>query len=241
MSALVTAVQLLLPLIQRRDRPEAESIGRAVYEEIRGAEPRGPLDEALSEMDEDEQEEWARVMQLRLDMFVAETERLEGEQGRMDAETLGVLSVEDRGRVAWLRMTTRPWGVRLMILGLVSPFLLVAIDVGFYVINVIVTAVSLDHLLSSDPNGWSVYNFELSNAAFNNEGLKEFYLGFKGWAAAIVISYFGFREIGKINGIDDGKEQSLTGAVSAVGGAMKQVKKNFEGVRDVFRVISKRL
>ena len=143
MSVIAPAIGTLLGLMRKGSA--AASIGAQVFHEMRGEEPKGAVDEAVLSMDPDEQEEWARVMQMRTDLYKAETERLKLEQGEVNAETLQVLSVEERGRIAWLRMTTRPWGVRLMILGLMSPFILVAVDLMFYILNVIFVSLGVDH------------------------------------------------------------------------------------------------
>ncbi|MEM7240995.1 MAG: hypothetical protein AAF429_02320 [Pseudomonadota bacterium] len=236
MSIASTVVGLVLSNIMGNKRKR--SIGEAVFEEVVGRAAGGPLNEEVEELDPEIAEEWARVMQDRLEFFEAQTERIVAEQGLVDKDTLSVLSIEDRGRVAWLRMTTRPWAVRWMIIGLMAPFLVVTLDVVFWVLNMILGAIQFDKLVNGG-NDWPAYDFRLTNVIFTKPELATFYNGFKGWASAIVISYFGLREVGKWRGQDD--EASVSGVIADAKSVVKKARENGQGAIGALKKIRDRL
>lgn len=177
--------------------PEAAAIGQGVYTEMMGHPPEGDLSAAVEAMDADEQAEFLRTAGAEVSGYTMATASMVADQGRIDKETLSALSKEDRSRVALLRMTTRPLIVRWLVLGLMSPFIVVALDVFFAAGNVIFVAFG-------NPFGWnSPYGFLISEQMFKNEGLIDFYKYFAGWSTVIITSYFGLRQWGKAQGHTD--------------------------------------
>jgi hypothetical protein len=192
----------------------SESIAREVFEDVMGDEPQGSIDVAVNGMDDVEQAEWARELAGRLTFHRAETGRMIADQGLVDKDTLNTLGESDRGRVAYLRMTTRPWAVRWMVRGLLAPFAIIAVDVIFFSFNVILRA-----LFGLD---WNPYDMSTGVSAkiFEYEQIVKFYTWYAGWASLVVMSYFGLREFGKSKGHDDVAKSAVADAGQAASSAM---------------------
>ena len=237
MSIALTGLNVLLSLA-KRDR-NVETIGESVYQDIVGHRPSEGLDHAVLHMDEDERNEWARLMGLQLEYYDRETFRIGLEQGQVDTETLGVLSKDAAARIASLRMRTRPIVVCWLVVGIMSPFILIAVDAVLFFLSVVLMALNVDAVLSED-GSWQRYGFDMSAAVFADQNLREFYKLFQGWASVIVLSYFGLRQVGKMTG-SDSDDQTLGTAIVNAGKAIKQVQSQGEPVISALKEIRKRV
>ena len=217
-------IETLLAEANRSD--VSESIAREVFEDVMGDEAQGSIEVAVNGMDDVEQAEWARELAGRLTFHRAETGRMIADQGLVDKETLGVLGETERGRVAYLRMTTRPWAVRWMVRGLLAPFAIIAVDVLFFSFNVIIRA-----LLGVD---WNPYDMSTGVSAkiFEYEQIVKFYTWYAGWASLVVMSYFGLREFGKNRGQSDVAESVVADAGKAASGAVAMAGRAVAEVRE---------
>ena len=168
----------------------------------------------------------AQIEERRNELYALTTERLKAEQGEVSAETLGALSPKDAGRVAWLRMTTRPWAVRWCVRALVwPPLAIVTVDALLSIANVFSAALgwisSLPIIKDGAVSGYQVValKFGLVGPVLLDAGagFTTLYSWFAPTATSIVLGYMGLREVGKA------REQGTTvsDAAGAVGGVLK--------------------
>lgn len=190
-------------------------LGKDVVTEITGddAGVQTPTDlrERVAQLAPEDQARFVTRMKSELAFYQAVTGRLTGQGGKVDAVTLKAIPERVRGRIAYLRMTTRPWAVRWMVLAVVFPPLaLVCLNIALSVYNVWITA------------------FEAAKqpVALIDMGtvLNSLYAQMVGWASAVIMTYMGMREIGKATGQNDGvKVSDVVGSLSGLVGNMKRV------------------
>ena len=156
----------------------------------------------------------AKMNEFALSMYRAQNERLEIQGGRVDAETLGALTPEAASKVAIMRMTTRPWCVRLFAGGMVFPVMGVfGVDILLALINTVVAGL------------WAVFGgdkppvqFDLIAGKFfaENTIYVQLYDALVPYAAAGVMTFMTLREAGKAGGPKRVASDALNGVVSGV-------------------------
>ncbi|MAX82401.1 MAG: hypothetical protein CL843_19765 [Crocinitomicaceae bacterium] len=200
--------------------------GKQVYNEVTGnAAPDTPeaLQAAVESLPTEQQQAFAERMTKEIEMYRAQNERLEIQGGRVDAETLSVLTPEAATEVAIMRMTTRPWVVRQLTRAMVWPVMSVfAVDIALAVINTFIAGI------------WAVFGeatapvqFELVAGKFFGDGgsvYVQMYSQIVEYSAYIVITYMTLREAGKAGG----PKQVVSGAINKV---MTGIKSVFSGSR----------
>lgn len=200
--------------------------GKQVYNEVTGsAAPETPaaLQAAVESLPPEQQQAFAERMTKEIEMYRAQNERLDIQGGRVDAETLAVLTPEAATEVAIMRMTTRPWVVRQLTRAMVWPVMSVfAVDIALAVINTFIAGI------------WAVLGeaaapvqFELVAGKFFGDGgsvYVQMYSQIVEYSAYIVITYMTLREAGKAGG----PKQVVSGAINKV---MTGIKSVFSGSR----------
>ncbi|KXJ55840.1 MAG: hypothetical protein AXW12_09505 [Thalassospira sp. Nap_22] len=200
--------------------------GKQVYNEVTGnAAPDTPaaLQSAVESLPPEQQQAFAERITKEIEMYRAQNERLEIQGGRVDAETLAVLTPEAATEVAVMRMTTRPWVVRQLTRAMVWPVMSVfAVDIALAVINTFIAGI------------WAVFGeaaapvqFELVAGKFFGDGgsvYVQMYSQIVEYSAYIVITYMTLREAGKAGG----PKQVVSGAINKV---MTGIKSVFSGSR----------
>jgi hypothetical protein len=206
--------------------------GRDTVQEVTGEPSRASTpDELQTEVQQlppDQQNRWAEVMAKEVDKYVAENERLAVEIGLVDANITSKISQEAASKIALMRMTTRPWAVKCMVLYVLFPFFLVIVDLVQHLI--LAWLPFLDRWI--DPFNSFEYVFgvmkwpENVNAGtldklaslFSSQGgpatfAGELYMESIPWVVSIILGYMGLREVGKWKGTADEAPQ-----IGAVGG-----------------------
>lgn len=211
--------------------------GQAIYESVAGqkssAQTPTELQAELQALTPEQLAAWEKQMEMPLREFEAQTRRLIAEQGEVNAETLTAIPKEAAARVAILRMTTRPWVVRLCARGLVYPPLAVlTIDGALTLANTLSTAFGWLARLPVIEDGEKVgeivqfLRFDLLGPQLLGAGASftDLYSWFAPMAASVIGSYFGLREIGKAKRGD----QTTIGEISdAAGNLLKMAKRVF--------------
>ncbi|SCA57490.1 hypothetical protein MTBPR1_60003 [Candidatus Terasakiella magnetica] len=192
---------------------ELFNIGKKVVEEVKG-EPSSAttpqeLAEEVDQMSPEQSEKFIERMKTEIEAYEAITTRLTVQGGKMDAETLNAIPVEERGRIAVMRMTTRPWAVRWMVIAVVFPPLaIVCINSGISVYNV------LNAAWAQTPNAIELIKM--------GDIINALYMEMVQWAALVIMAYMGVREIGKARGVKDGVSVSdVAGSVTSFWGGLR--------------------
>lgn len=203
-----------LPLLFEGVKTATElfTAGRATVASVTG-KPSTATDAAgliaeVEAMPPEQQAQWAEAQQAATDQYEAETERLLAEQGAVDASTLGMLPPRVAGKVAWLRMATRPRIVLRMSHVVLLPVYVFAIDGTLITVNVLLrpfTGVQFDPIAGELFSAGSLY--------------VELYKFAAPTAASVIVSYFGLREYGKAkNG-----EPGLGSAIGKAAGLIRRI------------------
>ena len=208
---------------------ELFSSGKKLMSDIKGEPSTAGTPEELREefdaLPNDKQGLWIDQMAAATNQYEAETERLRTQE-EISTEIAQKVDTETASDIAYQRQTTRPWTVKKMVHLMLFPFYLIAIDV-------------FQHLIKNWLLSWTdkVQPFESFIYVFGSKeaGLMDklgnligpmpktlagqMYIEAIAWAAAIVISYMGLREIGKAKGSDksDGIMSKAAGAIKKTG------------------------
>jgi hypothetical protein len=180
----------------------------------------------------DQQNRWAEIMAKQVDLYAKQNERLAIEIGLVDQNITSKLEPEAANKIAMLRMTTRPWTVRLMVHYVLFPFYLVVVDLaqnillawlpflktklGIAQFNAFEYVFGVLHFpKDADPS-----TLEKIIKAFSDSGgpatfAGQLYMESIPWVVSIILGYMGLREIGKARGHKDA-EAPATGSVSPV-------------------------
>lgn len=186
--------------------------GKELMSDIKGETSTAVTPEELREefnaLPTEKQQGWIDQMAAATNQYEAETERLKTQE-EISTEIAEKVDVETASDIAYQRQTTRPWTVKKMVHLMLFPFYLIAIDV-------------FQNLVKNWLLFWTdkVQPFESFIYVFGSKdgGLMDklgnligpmpktlagqMYIEAIAWAAAIVISYMGLREIGKARGTD---------------------------------------
>lgn len=156
--------------------------------------------------------DFQRILSERaIGLYRAETERLQAEQGAVDADTLAALPPAAAAKVALLRMTTRPRVVLRLSHVILLPIYVIAIDGALALANILSRAFGAG------------VEFEMLGATFFTAG--SLYLELYTWAAptaaSVILGYMGLREVGKATGSGD---HPLAKVAGLAGGLLRRVK-----------------
>jgi hypothetical protein len=219
--------------------------GKKAIEQVTGsvsvASTPEELQTEVQSLPPDQQAQWARTMQQRLDLYTAENQRLATEIGIVDSNITSKVSTEAASKIAVLRQTTRPWAVRMMVHYLFFPFYLIIIDLVQELANVwvikglfrgagIIPVKTFDYVFGPlNPTNLAGINagaltqladFLKGNGATTLIG--KMYMDAVPWVTGVIVSYMGLREWGKIKG-KSGDMDLAEGAQASVGGAAARI------------------
>lgn len=132
------------------------------------------------------------------EQYRAETERLVTEQGEISETLVSKINGSVAGKIAWLRMATRPWTVRWMVIVMVAPVLILfSVDVLFSVFNSIFAAFGVSRDLGDGTA--QLIQFKLIAGTFMSEGsvYLSMYSVIVDAAKWIVLGYMTLRQVDK--------------------------------------------
>ena len=224
------------------------------------------LQQEVNELDEQQQARWAQVMQQKIDLFKAQNERLDIEQGRIDSNITGKLTPDAANKIALMRQTTRPWAVRMMVHYVFFPWYLIVIDL----VQELVNRWLLKGLFRL-PNGvelFNTFNYVFGNVVPAAEHkaatsaitttaaqsiqvltsgstmMSAMYMNSVGWATSIIIAYMGLREYSKAKGTSGDLPTPLQTAASpasdVIGGLTSALTSGADLVNKVKQAFSKK-
>lgn len=190
--------------------------GKKTVQKITGKESEASSPEELQEeilsLPLERQEQWAKAMHQKVEMYGKQNERLLIEQGSLEHISEKV-SQEMADEVAFMRQTTRPWAVRMSMHFILIPAYLIGIDV---VQQVIIAWVVDPFMIKISPFHVFDYVFgtysssSLMDTATNLLGqpktmFAQIYVDTVPWLTGIVGGYMGLRQWDKNKGVDVNK------------------------------------
>lgn len=181
--------------------------GKAVVEAVTGkpstaTTPEG-LEAEVGNMTEEQREKWREAMSAKLEAYKAESARLRNEQGSVTAKTLNALPEWMAAKVAWFRMTTRPWCVRWCLRTLILPIWAVMfIDIPILLHNTLSAAFQVAPV--------TIKTLAASILAADS-GFVTIYTWFAPSAVSIVMTYMTLRQVGIARGGSDDTPNSIAG------------------------------
>jgi len=196
---------------------ELFDVGKKVVEEVAGTPSAATdTDQLRSEVENlpaDKQQAFIDRMKVEIEEYQAITQRLAQQGGQVDATTLNAIPERQRGDIAVMRMTTRPWAVRWMVVAVVFPPLAtVAVNLMLALYN------TLNAAFAALPNQIALISLD--------GVLNDLYTNMIGWAAGVIMTYMGMREVGKAVGHKDGV--TVGDITGSVGGFMETMKGLFK-------------
>ena len=232
MLQLIAAIPTIITAVSKVS--ELFKKGRDTVQEVTGepsqASTPDELQTEVQQLSPEQQNRWAEVMAKEVDKYTAENERLAMEIGLVDANITSKLSEEAASKIAIMRMTTRPWSVRCMVLYVLFPFFLVIIDLVQYLIITWLPFLNrwIDPFNSFEyvfgvmkwPEKINAGTLEKLAALFAGEGgpatfAGQLYVESIPWVVSIILGYMGLREVGKWRGTaDKAPEGVLTGGTA---------------------------
>ena len=165
------------------------------------------LHREVATMTPEQQEQWAKTMQNRVAMYEAQNSRIENEQGSITADVLETLPPKVRGKVAYLRMATRPRVVLSLLKVIMLPVYIIAID-----------GVIMLHNLIQETYGSGKVLGTLGGAFMSENSIYlQLYQIAAPTAATVIITYMTARAVEKVKNKADGSA-TISDAVSSVTG-----------------------
>ncbi len=175
------------------------------------------LQEEIQSLPEEQQAQWAQIMQQKLELYQAENQRLDIEIGKIDSNITSKLTPEAASKIAYLRQSTRPWTVKMMVYYVLFPFFLIIIDLVQEIIknwllfwtDVIKPVRTFDYMFGGlNPNNLKEMDagaLDKILALFTGKDSQltlagDLYIDSIPWVVGIIVSYMGLREIGKAKG-----------------------------------------
>lgn len=237
--------------------------GKETIKKITGSPSQSSTpDELRTEVEslpKDQQNRWAEVMAKQVDLYVKQNERLAIEIGLIDENITGKMDARTANKIAELRMTTRPWTVRLMVHFVLFPFYLIIVDL---VQNLVVSWLpfiktwfhiepfnAFEYVFGimklpdqSDTKAWEQIIAFLNQKGGPATFAGQIYMESIPWVVGIILGYMSLREIGKARGHKD-PEAPPVGAsmpVSIVGKTISQGISIVDRIRDWFNLNLKR-
>lgn len=199
------------------------------------------LQSEVERLPADQQNRWAEVMAKQVDLYAKQNERLAIEIGLVDQNITARLDTEAANKIATLRMTTRPWTVRLMVHYVLFPFYLVIVDVAQNLLLSwlpflktklgIVQFNSFEYVFGvlQFPKNIDASAWEKIITAFSKTGgpatfAGQLYMESIPWVVSIILGYMGLREIGKARGHKDAEAPTAAPAspVTVAGKALTE-------------------
>ncbi|HXH71968.1 MAG TPA: hypothetical protein VNI58_04050 [Mariprofundaceae bacterium] len=175
------------------------------------------LQQEVQGLPPEQQAQWAQIMRQKVELYQAENQRLDIEIGKIDSNITGKLSEDAASKIAYMRMTTRPWTVKMMVYYILFPFALVSVDLIqellknwlFFWTDKLQPVKTFDYVFGSlnpamfkgaEPGAFEklVQAFAGSHAQMTLAG--NLYVDSIPWVVGIIVSYMGLREIGKFSG-----------------------------------------
>lgn len=221
------------------------SKGKDAVKEVKGefsvASSPDELRAEVEQMTPEQQNRWAEIMSRQVDMYAKQNERLAVEIGLIDDNITSKLSTEAANEIAYLRMTTRPWAVRLMVHFVMFPFYLVIVDLIQHLL--VAWLPFLKSKLNIEPFNAFDYVFGVVRLPENPDPgtLDKILLLFQEsggsqtmaasmyaeaipWVVSIILGYMGLREIGKARGHKDAEapQAGSTAPMSVIGRTLEQ-------------------
>ncbi len=199
------------------DVSELFDSGKEIVEAVTGnpstAKNAEDLHRDVTAMTPAQQEQWSKAMQNRVAMYEAQNNRIENEQGSIAADILETLPPEVRGKVALLRMTTRPLVVLRLLHVILLPVYVMFIDGLIMLHNIIQATYGSGKVLAT------------LGGAFMGEGTiyLQLYQIAAPTAATVVVTYMAARAVEKVKGKADGS-MTVSDAVSGVTGLIGKVR-----------------
>ncbi len=257
MLQLIAAIPTIISAISKVS--ELFEKGKETVESITGKPSQASTPEELrteiENLPYDQQNRWAEVMAKQVDMYAKQNERLAIEIGLVDPNITAKLDAEAANRIAIMRMTTRPWTVRMMVHYVLFPFYLVVLDLlqnlilswlpfmhsffGIKPFNVFEYVFGVMRLPEKiDPSVW-----DKIAAVFTKSGggpatfAGQLYMESIPWVVSIILGYMGLREVGKARGHKDPEapEVGTYQPVSVVGKAIGQGMNLVDKIRKWFK------
>ena len=191
--------------------------GKQIVEAVTGTPSTAVTAEDLhgevAAMTPDQQAVWVQVMQNKIDMYDAQNKRIENEQGSMTADLMDTLPEKVRGKIAELRMATRPLVVRRLLHVILLPVYIIVIDGLIMLHNIFQSAYGSGKVLAT------------LGGAFMSESTiyLQMYQIAAPTAASIVITYMTARAVEKIKGKSDGGP-TIADAAAGVAGLISRAK-----------------
>jgi len=200
---------------------------RGVSGKISEASTPEELRTEIEKLPDDQKNRWAEIMANEVDIYTKQNERLAIEIGLIDPNITSNLSTKTANKIAKLRMTTRPWTVRLMVHYVLFPFYLVIVDL---IQNILITWLPfLKSIFAIKPFNAFEYVFGVLELpgnpdastiqklfeVFSEKGIVpatlagEFYIHSIPFVVSIIIGYMGLREIGKARGHKDAEAPTI--------------------------------
>jgi hypothetical protein len=196
--------------------------GQDVVEEVTGNPSQASTPEELQteiqNLPPEAQNRWAEVMAKEVEKYAAQNERLAIEIGLIDKNITEKVSTDSASKIAYLRMTTRPWAVRWMVYYVLFPFFLVIIDLIQMLIvtwlpflNKWITPFnSFEYVFGvmKWPDNIDAGTLDKIAMFFSENGgpktfAGELYIDSIPWVVSIILGYMGLREVGKWKGSAD--------------------------------------
>ena len=232
MLQLISAIPTIITAVSKVS--ELFKKGRDTVKAVTGDPSQASTPEELQtevqQLSPEQQNRWAEVMAKEVDKYTAQNERLAVEIGLVDANITSRVSEDAASKIAIMRMTTRPWSVRCMVLYVLFPFFLVIIDMLQHLM--IAWLPFLDRWI--DPFNSFEYVFgvmkwpEKINAGtleklavlFAGKGgpatfAGQLYMESIPWVVSIILGYMGLREVGKWRGSADKAPEGVLGGAKS--------------------------
>lgn len=254
-------MQLLaaLPTIFSAIRKVSELFGKGkeAVKEVKGdysiASSPEELRSEVESMTPEQQNRWAEIMSKQVDLYAKQNERLAIEIGLVDSNITSKLSSDAADEIAYMRMTTRPWTVRLMVHFVLFPFYLVILDVvQLFAVSWLpfLTSWGISPFLAFDyvfgmvevPAGIDASNVDKFLSLFKESGgnrtmAAELYMDSIPWVVSVILGYMGLREIGKARGHKDADAPvaASTAPISVVGKTLADSVGLVSQVKDWFK------
>lgn len=194
------------------------------------------LQQEVQNLPQQQQAQWAQIMRQKVEMYQAENQRLDIEIGTIDSNITEKLSEDAASKIAVMRMTTRPWAVKMMVHYVFFPFYLIVIDLVqgllknwlFFWTDKVQPVKSFDYVFGAmDPSKLKGVDASVLDKVANllqgshSTLAGDFYTQSVPWVVSIIISYMGLREIGKARNVSDMPQQGGTApAVQSATGAL---------------------
>lgn len=195
------------------------SAGKRVYEQVTGkpstASTPAELQTAIEAAPPDQQAAWIAAMQVEIESYRAQNERLANEQGEVTPELLHALPPETAAEVAYLRMTTRPRVVLRMSHVMLVPAYVLAIDAFTILLNGVAAWFGSEKTLPL-----------LGPALFGERSVYRYLFDSAVWpATTIVLAYILLREVSKRTG--KGEDDAGVDLIAQLGNAVGSIKNIF--------------